>query len=77
MLTTGWSAEAYSAAVTAQGGRCAICGQKSKLMADHCHQTMRPRALLCVLCNTGLGAFRDSKEVMAKAIDYLNRFLTT
>jgi Recombination endonuclease VII len=71
LLMTGWTPEAYEAASVAQGGLCAICGQESKLMADHCHATKRPRALLCVLCNTGLGAFRDSKDLMTKAIAYL------
>lgn len=31
------------------------------------------RGLLCSSCNTGLGSFRDSLEVLSKAIGYLSR----
>lgn len=70
-----WTLSEYLAAHEEQNGLCMICGNppaKSRLAADHCHNTMRPRALLCEGCNLGLGAFRDSASLLNKAIQYLN-----
>jgi hypothetical protein len=41
------------------------------LCLDHCHKTGRVRGMLCPLCNTSLGGFRDSTTVLQRAIDYL------
>jgi len=60
-----------------QGGRCAICNvpeelaPKNRLHVDHEHSTGTVRALLCHHCNTGLGKFKDSPELLGKAITYL------
>ena len=43
-----------------------------RLFVDHCHNTGKYRGLLCVTCNTGLGAFKDNVDLMQKAIEYLN-----
>jgi Recombination endonuclease VII len=61
-----------------QAGRCAICGVdatsvKRGLHIDHSHKTGRVRGLLCVGCNTGLGAFRDNRWLLQAAINYLAR----
>lgn len=65
----------------AQKGVCAICGQPEtnrdkrgraiSLAVDHCHAKGNARALLCSACNTGLGMFKDSPLLIAKAIEYL------
>lgn len=60
----------------AQGCRCAICrsespNAKAGWNTDHCHKTGRVRFILCAHCNRGLGAFRDSPELMRKAADML------
>lgn len=58
-----------------QGKRCAICQSdvhKGKgWHTDRDHKTMRFRGVLCALCNTGLGMFGDSQEILRKAADYL------
>lgn len=60
-----------------QGGKCAICGVDLKTLprrevhADHCHGSGLARGVLCHHCNTGLGAFRDDPERLARAIEYL------
>lgn len=70
------SAEDYHRMHAEQGGRCAIChlseAENGKALAlDHCHTTNRVRGLLCDLCNTGLGRFKDSPDALRRAITYL------
>lgn len=64
----------YEALLVEQDGKCAICGQKDEyfnLAVDHCHGTNRVRGLLCVGCNRGIGIFRDSPDLLMKAVEYL------
>lgn len=67
----------YLAMLESQGGGCAICGEPQesrggkRAAVDHCHETGQVRALLCTKCNTGLGAFRDRTDLLAKAAMYL------
>ena len=72
---TGCTPGQYLALFQQQGGRCAICGKSStrQLHADHCHTTKVVRGLLCGSCNTALGLFGDSPEVLRAAVRYLNR----
>ncbi len=63
-----------------QDGVCAICKQPEQskryktLCVDHNHDTEQIRGLLCSTCNRALGLFKDSKEVLNKAIQYLEKF---
>lgn len=77
----------YLEMLDAQGGRCAICrtdtpdavGREWHIDHDHacCSGTFGcakcVRALLCQSCNQGLGYFNDDPELVAAAIDYLER----
>ncbi len=62
-----------------QNGSCAICGfvfeNASKNITsphvDHCHDTKKIRGLLYTNCNAGLGQFKDSPEILQRAIKYL------
>lgn len=70
------NSDTYSKWVVKQGNNCAICGrdrttQNRRLAIDHDHKTGLLRGLLCTTCNTGLGCFRDSVELLNKAIRYL------
>lgn len=64
---------------TAQGGQCAICSvvlkgeglDRDSPQVDHCHDSGQPREILCRLCNTALGNFRDDPELIRKALAYL------
>ena len=63
-----------------QGGCCAICstpltnwGHRSGPHIDHCHTTGKVRGLLCASCNLGLGKFRDSTDILERAVSYLRR----
>lgn len=58
-----------------QNGCCAICHQeqKTRLHIDNDHITGKVRGLLCFNCNGGLGQFKDSIDLLSKAITYLNK----
>lgn len=73
----GLTIEEFNALSEAQNNVCAICGQpprgKTRLSVDHDHETRRVRGLLCDPCNTGLGMFKDSPELLTAAIAYLTK----
>ena len=53
---------------------CPICldsvdGSYARL--DHCHETGNVRGWLCDNCNTALGKFKDSPDVLNRAIKWL------
>lgn len=68
--------EERTAMIEEQGGCCEICGifQGDKLEIDHNHTTGRVRAMLCHSCNTGLGMFGDSYELLSIARSYLYHY---
>jgi Recombination endonuclease VII. len=72
----GVSPEWIKTTLEAQGGACAICGfipgpGDMALHLDH-KSGGAPRGFLNDKCNRGLGHFKDSVELIGKAIDYLN-----
>lgn len=73
--TYGLTPDEWSALLTAQGGRCAICGRKDPgpkgWQTDHDHATGAVRGILCVRCNNGLGAFLDDPILFQRAARYL------
>lgn len=53
---------------------CQICNQtdsRRKLSIDHDHVTGKIRGLLCDACNKGLGLFKDNKDLLENAKNYL------
>jgi len=69
--------EQYNKFLSIQKGCCAICenpeSQEKELSIDHCHKTLKVRGLLCQACNTGIGLLRENKNILLKAIEYLNK----
>jgi len=71
----GISLEEYGDMLERQGGVCKICKNAclsgNNLAVDHNHDTGQVRDLLCIGCNTGLGSFRDNREILESAVAYL------
>lgn len=58
---------------------CGICGtnlltKEVRAHLDHSHITGEIRDFLCGQCNTGLGMFKENKQILEDAIKYLERF---
>lgn len=76
----GLSLEDYNNKVKEQDHKCAICrcdetdAFKGLLFVDHCHTSGKVRGLLCHHCNTALGKFKDSKEILSNAIAYVDKY---
>lgn len=70
----GITLEQYNEMFKKQDGKCAIClkTEDRRLAVDHCHKTGKVRQLLCTNCNQGLGQFFDDKDLLQKALNYLD-----
>lgn len=69
------------------GNCCEICGVDAKTMScpktgeqikknlcvDHNHETGELRGILCFNCNSAIGHFKDSTELLRKAVLYLKK----
>lgn len=66
----------YDELLAEQGGVCAICfgtNGNHRLAVDHYHVTGTVRGLLCHNCNQAIGKFKDSPEIVKRALAYLRR----
>jgi hypothetical protein len=82
--TYGITLKQYQEMESLQSGVCAICGRKesaktnkgtiSPLCVDHDHKTGKVRGLLCKNCNSGIGMFQESINVLKVAITYLEKY---
>lgn len=58
--------------------KCQICGKtantQKRLCIDHNHKTNKIRSMLCDECNNGLGKFKDNKQLLQNAINYLKEY---
>ena len=74
----GLTIEQYDAMSASQDNACAICRGHNKsgkrLAVDHNHATGQIRALLCSLCNTALGGFKDNPGLCRLGAEYLERW---
>jgi hypothetical protein len=73
----GLTTEEYRQRVTAQQGRCAVCGDEpengGRLHVDHDHGSGAVRDLLCRPCNQALGLTRDDPSRLRALAEYLER----
>jgi hypothetical protein len=71
--------EVYEKLLEVQNNTCKICGcvflgrKINGPCVDHDHCTGKVRGLLCRLCNSGLGGFRDNIGIILRCIDYLEK----
>lgn len=68
----------YHKLLQKQDYSCAIClirqdQFKKRLSIDHCHISGNIRGLLCFNCNTALGKFKDSVQLLQSAQRYLEK----
>jgi hypothetical protein len=81
----GMTEKDYEDLYNSQNGVCAICGKPEtsihnktnkprRLAVDHDHATGKVRGLLCGSCNTAMGKFCDSVQVLQKVIMYLEKY---
>lgn len=67
----------YNRLLNEQNGKCAICKNHCNvyrnLSVDHCHDTGKVRGLLCSKCNQAIGCFKEDKNRMKEAINYLEK----
>ncbi len=79
------SLEQYNVMLENQDGKCAICNKEENILhhstkipgslcVDHDHKDGKTRGLLCSMCNFGIGYFKDSKQLLIKAIKYLDKY---
>jgi len=75
-LTRNEAHKEYLKMAKLQGHKCAICNKKpanKRLAIDHDHETGKICGLLCSKCNRALGYLNDDKELLRKAISYLEK----
>lgn len=76
------SLEDYDRMLSEQSESCKICkapfdldDQGRRPHVDHCHSTGKVRGILCFKCNTALGKFNDSPDLLRAAARYLEEGL--
>ena len=70
----GVTQEEFDHQLEKQRGLCAICQKHMKRPCqDHDHISGKNRNLLCHACNLLLGNSRENKEILASAIQYLQK----
>lgn len=75
----GITIERYDELLAAQGGVCRICStdqpggpdKAASFAVDHDHNSGAVRGILCFACNTAIGLFKESPEILNNAADYL------
>jgi hypothetical protein len=67
----GLSEGEYETLLSRQNGRCARCKKRKPLHIDHSHVTGRVRGLLCMRCNTAIGALGDEPDALRAVVAYL------
>ena len=74
----GISREEYDQKILDQNNACEICKlpfvPHKNPCVDHNHTTLAVRGLLCTHCNSGLGHFKESIDIMKSAQEYIKKY---
>lgn len=72
----GLTPELKAAILERQEHQCPICerflSEATVPSIDHCHVTGSVRGILCRRCNSALGLFEESPEILERAVEYLS-----
>jgi hypothetical protein len=74
----GMTYDEYEQMYKIQNSCCAIClekyplGGRVGLYIDHDHKTGKVRGLLCNNCNSAIGKLKESREILERAVQYLD-----
>lgn len=72
----GLTIDQYSQLLEKQNRKCAVCkvfnNSQRHFPVDHDHVTGKVRGLLCPNCNMAIGMFKENKEIIKAALDYLS-----
>lgn len=68
----GITIKEYDVMLKKQKKNCKICNKKKRLFIDHCHNSKKVRALLCVSCNIFVGYIETYPHLLKKIIKYVN-----
>jgi hypothetical protein len=75
LARVGWTPKAWEVAMEKQNRVCALCGrpftEDNPPVADHDHETDKPRGILHRSCNTGIGQLGDDPKLVRLALIYL------
>jgi len=74
----GLTYELKEVLVESQDSKCLICRSSispDTCATDHCHKGNYIRGMLCKPCNSALGLFKDSPEILRRAASYLEESL--
>ena len=63
--------EFFESEVKKQHGRCKLCGQKRRLVADHKHKTGKYRGAICGICNVAVGRIELVPDFIPKVQEYI------
>lgn len=72
----GINEDIFKEMIESQKGVCNICGVDiyKNGFIDHNHNNFMVRDVLCPKCNVLIGMANESKEILLKAIDYLDKW---
>lgn len=77
---TGFTPELFAAALAKQNGCCAVClrelGTTHRACADHCHDTRKPRGILCHHCNILEGMLRGAALTPKQWAERMDNYLS-
>jgi hypothetical protein len=54
---------------------CQVCLSKKDLVFDHCHESQKPRGILCRHCNTLIGRLGDSLPAVKRKVENIIQYL--
>lgn len=75
LKTFGLDEWSFNQEIKKRDGKCDICAQPcasgTSLCIDYNHKTGKRRGFLCRTCNSALGLYKDSPDLLRRAAEYL------